>query len=145
MRAVYKRLSVLGLLCACLLAFGSGSVTENVFARICIEYCYDRQNSCYDNCPVDCSTTDQACRDCIEACDSRFRTCVSGSTYCNIPYSYTPHCQVFLGTHCENDDPNCSSGDHQGYYQQCDYFGPSGCGVCPPGEYCPGNDSLPPC
>jgi hypothetical protein len=30
MRAVYKRLSVLSLLCACLLAFGSGAVTESV-------------------------------------------------------------------------------------------------------------------
>lgn len=46
---------------------------------------------------------------------------------------------------CLLEDPSSSSGSRQGYYQQCDYFGPSGCGVCPPGEYCPGNAGVPPC
>ena len=151
MRPVYKRLTVLCLLCACLFVFGSGSVTENVSARICIEACYDRQNSCYDACPVDCSTTDQTCRDCIEACDSRFRTCVSGSTYCNTGYSYAPHCQVGWADHCPWDpsinDYNCSSADaHSGYYEICDY-GPGGsqCISCPDHEICIGSNGLPPC
>lgn len=100
MRAVYKRLLVLGLLCACLGVFGSEVVSENAYARICIEACYDRQKSCYDACAETCGTTDPNCNGCITTCDGRFYTCVSGSQTCNIGYSYTPSCQVDYTLHC---------------------------------------------
>lgn len=149
MRALYKRLSVLALLCASLLVFGTRLVTENALARICIEVCYDRQSSCYDACPTDCSIDDPTCSNCIAACDSHFYTCVSGSTYCNTGSSYSPHCQVDWTLHCpivsgvaDCDDP----GTHYGHSLTCDY-GPSGslCVACPDHETCTGSNGLPPC
>ena len=147
---VYSRLLVLGLLTACLLVFGSQLVTENVSARICIEVCYDRQNSCYDACPSDCSDTDTTCSNCIATCDSRFYTCVSGSQFCNTGYSYTPGCQVGYADHClpgpyPGAPPDCSNG-HSGYYELCNY-GPGGqqCVSCPGGEICIGANGAPPC
>jgi hypothetical protein len=150
--ALYKRLLMLGLLCACLGVFGSDVFTEHAYARICIEACYDRQRSCYDACTDTCGTTDPNCNGCITTCDSLFYTCVSGSQTCNIGYAYTPSCQVYYGGHClpgpyPNAPPNCTDPSvHNGYYEVCNY-GPGGsqCVSCPDGEICTGSGDVPPC
>lgn len=146
---LYKRLLILGLLLSCLGVFGSHTLTETAYARVCIEVCYDRQNSCYDNCPSDCSLTDQTCHDCLALCDSRFDACVSGSQFCNTGYSYTPRCQVDWTYHCVLINDQCAPNDdrnHWGYTETCNY-GPGGsqCVACPDHEICTGSNGLPPC
>jgi hypothetical protein len=147
MLSVSKRFLMLGVLTMGLMVFGLQSITENAYATICTEVCYDRQNSCYDDCAESCSATDSECSSCIATCDSHFYTCISGSAACNTGNSYTPHCQVGYADHCPiiNGVPNCTDA-HSGYYALCDY-GPGGqtCVSCPGGENCVGANGAPPC
>src|SRR5437016_9024510 len=152
MKAVYGRLLVLGVLCACLAVFSSSALTERVFAAAhCQQDCAPEQDMCNDNCAFECGTDDPNCNGCITTCQSDYQSCLGYSIYCSggATYQYTPNCQVQWTYHCaivnNQCDPN-NTNNHWGYAQICNYApGGNQCVYCPGLEYCTGSNGLPPC
>ena len=102
MRAVYRSLLVLGVLCASLAVFSSSNLTEKVFAAYCIQDCDPDLAMCYDNCVFECGTDDPNCNGCITTCQSDYQSCLGYAIYCSggSTYQYTPNCQVGWADHC---------------------------------------------
>jgi hypothetical protein len=150
---VYKRLLLLRLMCVCLLVFGSSTITGKVFSAKCIQDCDPDLAGCQDACASACATADAACNSCLASCQTSYNQCLGYAVWCSGGgYSYTPHCQVYYGDHCEPGSypgapPDCSAqGLHSGYYQVCDHgAGGQMCVACPLGERCLGSNGTPPC
>lgn len=144
-RAIYKKLSVLGLLSGCLLVFGSSNQVEPVFASVCYQVCEAERAMCDDNCRNACSTSDGSCVSCITQCSQYYNTCMGMAIYCvdGGGSSYNPNCQVMFGGH-----RNLTTNEtHSGYHQDCLHsITQLPCIACPPNEDCDGpNLNTPPC
>jgi hypothetical protein len=142
---MYRRLLALGLLSACLIVFSFSANVESVYAAPCFEDCEDNLASCMDNnCPDDCSTTDENCNSCIQACNAEYANCLGDAVFCNIGYSYSPRCQVGYADHCPiiNGNVDCNHPSaHSGFYQICTRsYGQ--CIACPGNERCEGSNGL---
>jgi hypothetical protein len=136
MRAVYKRLLVLGLLCACLVVFGLSADTEGVFAANCVQDCENTVNMCDDNCAPQCSDLDDAtCNACLASCASTFNSCMAHAVWCeNGPVENEATCEVIYSAHCPiiNGTPDCNDpGAHNGYALICNTMGGGHCIACP--------------
>jgi hypothetical protein len=150
MRALYRRLLVLGFLCASLIFFLSSPNIEKVFALGCLEDCELYELQCIDACPDDCMTDDATCSNCLIQCSADRNWCNSTSTWCGIAtFSYESQCSVGFADHCPWDssigDFNCNAPSaHSGYYQICTTIGNQQCVACPDGR-CVGSNGLPSC
>lgn len=136
---LYKRLLILGMLCACVAVFNSPAVTETTFAAGCIEECIDAEAQCYDNCADECNTSTSACGSCIQTCTSQFNSCTFGKVICagssGGGTTYTPSCEVHFGYHHTGN-----GNGHEGYFQVCTTtIGNQQCIKCPPTHTCEGD------
>lgn len=150
MRAIYRRLLVLGVLCACLAVFASSPAVEQVFAAECVQDCWSNEERCYENCNTSCQSSDASCESCIDSCRWQADWCNRHSIWCEEAPVYNGRCDVQYGWHCPYDPNtgggNCNlAGSHQGYYMTCETLSGTPCVSCPDQDVCWGQDGTPPC
>lgn len=153
MKAIYKRLSILGLLLMCLFIFGYSDKIETVQAAlVCAQDCDRYWEMCNDNCQGACGqdSTDEACNSCLTDCSSEWNYCLAHSTYCSSgTVTYSAVCQIAYGAHCPiiSGVSDCSHQDaHNDFFQICNHTGSQQCVNCPHFGYCyNGMTGLPPC
>ena len=151
MRALYRRLLVLTVLCASLIFFLSRPATEEVFAAGCLENCEPQEAQCVDACTDECESDDTSCSNCVTQCSADRNYCNAHSYTCGqATNTYEGQCYVGYAQHCPWDnglnDFNCSSpNSHNGYYQICTTIGNVQCVACPGAERCVGSNGLPAC
>jgi hypothetical protein len=137
---MYRRLSILGLLLACLIVFSSSDFIERAAAAPCIQDCEAYEAQCYDGCITECGLTDQNCNGCITSCNAEFSNCMSHAVWCEGDPAGNGNCSTEFGTH------EASGGNHNGYYQVCsNIIGGGPCVACPQNENCPGAGGIPRC
>jgi hypothetical protein len=149
---LYKRLAMLGMLCASLAFFASPTLTETAFAAGCIEECMNAEAQCYDNCVDECTTNETNCGSCVETCATQFNSCTFGKVMCsgsgggmtynpNCEVDYTPHCPIIDGTADCNDERA-----HYGYTLRCNSIGGTHCMACPDHNWsCTGSEGSQSC
>ncbi len=149
---IYRKLSIIGILCFCVYLFGySDNTTVGFAAAPCIQFCENNSNDCNASCEANCSqdSTDNSCEACMQTCSQTYFQCLGYAIYCSgqtvnparCDVDWVPHCPVIGGV------PNCQApGTHYGYALKCNIFdGPERCVACPDHEYCTGSGNLPPC
>lgn len=148
---VLRRLTILGMLLACLYMFGYSEQTEVSHAAPCIQECETNLNYCNDTCDEDCreDSDDATCESCLQSCSQDYFQCLSYAVSCQGLDVNPGRCEVGFSAHCPifNGVPNCAHPDaHMGYHLTCELFSQSGvyCVSCPDYHYCTGS-GLPPC
>jgi hypothetical protein len=147
---IYRKLSIIGILCFCVYIFGySDGVQPSFAARPCIQFCENNSNECNANCEEECSeeSSDPACETCLSSCSQTYFQCLSYAIFCSTEVVNPARCDVNFGAHCPiiNGMPDCTQ-SHQGYSLTCTSpIGGFQCINCPSGEYCAGEGGLPPC
>ena len=155
MRAIYRRLMILGLLSMCLTVLVLSDNLSNASATApCIQDCEATEAMCMDSCSTACAanSTDANCNSCILNCSNQANSCYSNAVWCSQPgINYTARCSNEYGLHCPviSGTADCSHPDaHYNFYQLCNNVSGGSsfqCVSCPGYDYCYGSNGLPPC
>lgn len=148
---VLRRLTILGMLLACLYMFGYSEQTAVTRAAPCIQECETNLNYCNDTCDEDCreDSDDPACESCLQSCSQTYFQCLSYAVSCQGLDVNPGRCEVNFGYHCPiiSGNPDCNDPQtHLGYSLTCQMFNGTGqCVSCPDHDYCTGAGGIPPC